>query len=344
LLFWGEPGSLIAGGADGSERRSAARAKNLALQDIENRGAHTTYQKSQLYQPDSGGEVMAAIRVEELPYVEATLNYLAPTHEKPASYAYEPPPGAPWSTAEAEPHAVAIHDLRPAATEFALDDAGFAYVRHKSAVEDFSDDDEIRRVYYPESVELLKQITGAAEVRVFDHTLRRRAAKVENDRLAGVPRQPATRVHVDQTESSGVSRLKLLYSDEAEELLARRVAIVNLWRPIRVPAIDFPLAVCDARTVARPDLVASDLLFRDRRGETYHVVYNPAHRWFYAPEMRPDEVLLLKCFDSRDDGRVARFAPHTAFANPAAPTDARPRQSIELRTYVIYDKPRTTRH
>jgi hypothetical protein len=270
-----------------------------------------------------------------LPHIDATLNYLAVPGERPVSYAYEPPPGTPWSTAGSEAHEAAIYDLRPAASDFALDNAGFQLVTHPTSLKDFWDEEEVRRVYYPESIELLKRVTGAAEARIFDHTLRRRLKGVE-DRLAGAPRQPASRVHVDQTASSGVSRLRLLYPDEADELLARRVAIVNLWRPIRSPVLDWPLAVCDARTVAPKDLVASDLLFRERRGETYNVAYNPDHRWFYAPKMRGDEALLIKCFDSRDDGAVARFTPHTAFVDPSAPSDAPPRESIELRAYVIF--------
>jgi hypothetical protein len=102
---------------------------------------------------------------------------------------------------------------------------------------------------------------------------------------------------------------------------------------------DSLLAVCDARSVALSDLIASDLVYRDRRGETYNVTYNPEHRWFYVPAMKADEVLLLKCFDSRDDGAVARFAPHTAFTDPTTPADAPPRESIELRTYLIFDLP-----
>ena len=119
-----------------------------------------------------------------------------------------------------------------------------------------------------------------------------------------------------------MDRLRLAYPDEADELLRRRVAIVNLWRPIKSPVLDAPLAVCDARSVAPQDLIASDLVFRDRRGETYNVVYNPGQRWFYAPEMRANEVLLIKCFDSRDDGAVARLAPHDAVIDPTAPAAA----------------------
>src|SRR5580692_6323023 len=127
-------------------------------------------------------------------------------------------------------------------------------------------------------------------------------------------------------------------------LLRRRVAIVNLWRPIKSPVLDAPLAVCDARSVTPEDLVASELVYRDRRGETYNLVYNPSQRWFYAPEMRTDEVLLLKCFDSRDDGAVSRFAPHTAFTDPTAPQDAPPRESIELRTFFIFGEDDKARH
>ena len=279
---------------------------------------------------------MVEIASQLLPHIEAKLNYLAATGERPVFYTYEPPPGTPWSTAESEAHTTTIYDLRPAVSDFTLDNAGFQFVTHRSAVQNFWDKEEIKRVYYPESIALLKEVTGATDVRVFDHTLRRRLPGVNDRAGPDVPRQPANRVHVDQTATSGVSRLRRLYPDEADELLRHRVAVVNLWRPIKSPVLDAPLAVCDARSVAPKDLVASDILFRDRRGEIYNVAYNPAHRWFYAPEMRTDEALLIKCFDSRDDGAVARFAPHTAFIDPTAPPDAPPRESIELRTYLFF--------
>jgi hypothetical protein len=126
-----------------------------------------------------------------------------------------------------------------------------------------------------------------------------------------------------------------LLGDEADALLRGRVQVINLWRPIRGPLRDAPLAVCDARSVAPGDLVPSDLVYRDRVGETYGVTFNPQHRWFYVPDMQPDEALLLKCYDSATDGR-ARFAPHTAFEDPTAPADVAPRESIELRTFVFH--------
>jgi hypothetical protein len=150
-----------------------------------------------------------------------------------------------------------------------------------------------------------------------------------------MPRQPATRVHVDHTAKSGPQRVQDFFGEEADELLSGRVQVINLWRPIRGPLRDAPLAVCDAGSVAPADLVPSDLVYPNRTGETYAVTYNPSHRWFYLPAMQRDEALLIKCFDSRTDGR-ARFAPHTAFLDPTAPVDVLPRESIEIRSLVFH--------
>ncbi len=182
---------------------------------------------------------------------------------------------------------------------------------------------------------MITEATGASKVFIFDHTLRRRV-RGAMDRAAGAPRQPATRVHVDHTAKSGPQRVRDFFGDEAAALLRGRVQVINLWRPIRGPLRDAPLAVCDAASVAPDDLVPSDLVYQNRVGETYAVTYNPAHRWFYVPEMQPDEALLLKCFDSATDGR-ARFAPHTAFEDPTAPADVPPRESIEIRTLVFHE-------
>jgi hypothetical protein len=274
-------------------------------------------------------------RTVALPHVNAVLNYLAPMTERPRNYTYDPPPGVARSNSVAETHVVPIISARPVAAEITLDREGFALVQHQSAVRDFYDDAEVRRTYYAEAERVLAEATGARRVFVFDHTVRRRVLGAD-DRAAGTPRQPATRVHVDHTEKSGPQRVRDLLGDEAEELLRGRVQVINLWRPIRGPLRDAPLAVCDAGSVAPADLVPSDLVYRDRVGETYGVTYNPAHRWFYLPEMQPDEALLLKCYDSKTDGR-ARFAPHTAFDDPTAPADVLPRESIEIRTLVFHE-------
>jgi hypothetical protein len=273
--------------------------------------------------------------VSSLPQVLGAVVYLAKTPEKPHVYTYDPPAGTPKTNIIPEAHTVPIFDMRPVADGLTLDVQGFALVDAPTAVKDFYDEAQLEATYYREAEDLVKHATGASRVVVFDHTIRRREQGVE-DRTPGTPRQPVTRIHGDYTEVSGPQRVRDLMGAEADALLQRRFGIVNVWRPIRGPLYDAPLAVCDAASVADGDLVPQDLIYRDRSGEIYGLTYNPAHRWYYAPAMQADEALLLKCFDSLKDGR-ARFMPHTSFADPNAPANMLPRESIELRTLVFFD-------
>ena len=272
-------------------------------------------------------------RQQTLPAVQADLFYLARGDARPRTYVDEPPPGAPRSTAVYEPHRAAIRDVRPIRDELSLDRQGFVLRDLPSGLEDSAADDRIVGIYYPEVRQLLAEITGAARVFIFDHTIRRRIAGGD-DYATGTPRQPVPRVHVDHTDRSGPQNVRDRLGHEAEALLRGRVRIVNVWRPIRGPVHDAPLAVCDASSVDAADLIPSDLVYRHRVGETYAVTHNPRHRWFYAPAMQPSEALLIKCYDSLTDGR-ARFSPHTAFEDPNAPADARPRESIEVRALLF---------
>ncbi|HZQ00964.1 MAG TPA: CmcJ/NvfI family oxidoreductase [Reyranella sp.] len=270
--------------------------------------------------------------ISSLPRVWADMNYLAPMAERPRNYTFDPPGGVPRSNVVNDAQSVAIHDLRPIAHYVSLDANGFSLVKHASRVRDFFDDEEVRRIYYPEVEQVIRKATGADRVHIFDHTTRRRIEGTP-DRSGG-PRQPVQRVHIDHTARSGPQRVRDLLPDEAGELLKGRVQVINLWRPIAGPLLDSPLAVCDASTVGEGDLVPTDLVYPERVGETYSVRYNPEHRWFYVPRMQPDEALLIKCSDT---ARVpARFTPHSAFVDPTTPAGAPPRQSIEVRTLVFH--------
>jgi hypothetical protein len=271
--------------------------------------------------------------VDKLAITETVLNYLEPTSERPRTYTYDPPANEPKTNIRNVGVEVPIRDARPIVGQITLDRHGFELVTHRSAVRDFYDDDEVKRVYYPEAERLLKAATGASRVFVFDHVTRQRA--IGGDDAAVARRQPVTRVHVDHTAKSGPQRVRDLLADEAEQLLGGRVQIVNVWRPIKGPLLDAPLAVCDAGSVEPRDLVPSDLVYPHRVGETYSVTYRPSHRWFYFPNMGTDEALLLKCYDSKEDGR-ARFAPHSAFIDRNTPADAPPRESIELRALLFH--------
>ena len=90
-----------------------------------------------------------------------------------------------------------------------------------------------------------------------------------------------------------------------------------------------------AHAIAGEQLVPTERRTPERVGEVQFLTYSPAHRWFYFPHLEPDEAVLIKCFDSNTDG-TARFAAHSAFDDPTTPPGARPRQSIETRTFAFY--------
>ena len=265
------------------------------------------------------------------PAVEAALNYLAPMDERPGYYLYEPPDGKPWRNTKGDRRTVAIHDARELVPAPTLDREGFALVHHDASALDLRQDDAIRRVYYPAVEALVARSTGAGKVLAFDHNLR----LGDSGRASEGVQRPVRYAHNDYTLGSGPQRVRdLLPPEEAEERLARRFAVINVWRPIGGAVLEAPLAFCDAQTLPLEDFVPTDLHYRDRTGEVYSLRFRAEHRWYYFPHMQPDEVLLLKCYDS--DPSRARFTAHSAFDDPTSPKDAPPRESIEVRTLAFF--------
>lgn len=271
--------------------------------------------------------------------VLAGLNYLQPTSERPFSYAHEPPAGTPWENCSYALTPMEIADAREAQHRPSVDAEGFALFDAPTRVTDFLDDAQVRSVYYREAAELALAATGASEAHVFDHLVRRR----EPDRAElsfgrsntrGVAAANG-RIHNDYTEASGRTRLRLVLGDDEAAARVKRYSIVNVWRSIKGPVADTPLAVCDARTLMAADLVVSDVRYPKRTGEIYVALHSPLHRWSYFSAMDRHEALVFKQYDSQLSG-VARFTPHTAFDLPVIPPDAPLRESIELRCLVVY--------
>src|SRR6516164_7449623 len=262
--------------------------------------------------------------------IEATLDYLVDDGTKVFTETGAPGANDRRSGGKPDPHRVTLHDGRR--RDFMLERNGFRFVRHDTEVADFFDEAELQRVYYPEMEALVKAQSGATRVVVFDHTLR---TADDAAREARKIREVVRRVHNDYTEWSGPQRLRDILPGEADALLQRRFAIVQVWRPIRHPVETFPLAICDAQSLAANHLVVSERRYPDRVGQTYAITYDPAQRWYWFPRMRREEALVFKVYDSVKEG-VARFTAHTAFDDPTAPPDARPRESIEIRTLALF--------
>jgi hypothetical protein len=267
--------------------------------------------------------------------MQADITYTRDTGEKLVNETFGPNNIRRRTSGTEEARRVDITNGREA-HDLALDANGFVLVEHRTAVRDFFDPEELKRVYYPEVVALIRRVAGASRVVVFDHTLR---SGSEGEREAKLLREPVLSAHNDYTEWSGPQRVRDLMGAEAEELLNRRFAIVQVWRAAYANAADpirsNPLAMADARSVAPDDLLVAERRYPNRVGQTYRLKYSPRHRWFYFPEMRRDEAIVFKVYDSAKDGR-ARFTPHTSFDDPATPPGAPPRQSIEARALAFF--------
>ncbi len=266
--------------------------------------------------------------------VTASVQFTVNTGETPVSLVKNPGEGVEDRTGTFEWHDIVVHDARSVADSFDLDGEGFVLMREPTAVEDFFDDEQVRRVYYPEMERLVMRATGCAKVVVFDHTIRvGDPARQAQHKV----RAPVKVVHNDFTVLSAAQRVRdLLPADEATRRLAKRYGSINVWRPLRGPVENAPLAICGWRSLAEADLINTERRYEDRVGAVYNIAYNADQRWYYYPRMETDEVVLLKCFDSLTDG-TARWTAHGSFDNPNAPAAAPPRESIEIRTLYFFD-------
>lgn len=264
--------------------------------------------------------------------VTVDIPYTVDTGERLVNASFGPNNIRRSRTGSDDKRQMTVANGRLLADRFSLDEQGFVFVEHKTNVADFHDAELLKTVYYPEVERLIKEMSSASRVEIFDHTLR---SGDESEREEKLIREPVLSAHNDYTEWSGPNRLRELLPDEADELLKRRFAIIQVWRAINRPIQANPLTLADAKSVAMEDLLIAERRYPHRVGQTYRLKYNPTHRWFYFPEMRRDEALVFKVYDSEKDGR-ARFTPHTSFVDPNSPPNAPARQSIEVRALAFF--------
>lgn len=266
--------------------------------------------------------------------VRATMNYTVDNGIPPDYYFYEPDPGTPLNPPGTDAQEVLIEDGWPRAQQFHADREGFEIHPFGARFDQFDDDASIKREFYAQVIDFVKRHTGARRVEVFDHTIRKRLP-ADLKAQTTVQRPAVLLVHSDYTVKSGPQRVRDIVPDDAEDLLTRRVAFYNVWKPLYRRVEELPLAMIDATTHDPGDMLRMDLKYRERTGEIYVMRHSPKHRWFYFPQMEASHALLLKTYDSETDGR-ARFMGHSAFEDPNTPPDAPKRESIEVRTMAFF--------
>lgn len=255
------------------------------------------------------------------------LTFYAPPKDgsKPWNYVEKPPEGSPQRNYSEDQHEVNLNDIRGREQDFDINVNGFGVVQGvESEEKDFTDDEHIKKVYYPEVEKvLLDNVPGAKRIFLFDYTIRRS----NPDAL----RAPVTRAHIDQTTKSANMRVDYHMGDEAEALRKDRVRLINVWRPLNGPVVASPLAYADSRSVPDDDIVPVEHRYPHRTGETAGVKHTSKGDWYYWSGMKNDERILLQCYDSKDGART----PHTAFVDPRTKPDWPGRESIEVRALVF---------
>jgi len=237
---------------------------------------------------------------------------------------------------------VPILDTRGIATE--LDRDGFVLVDHVSAVTDFAliqEDPIVDQQYIDETTELLATLVAASRVFMLGGG-KKRYGESATEKLAPLSNaKPARYAHADNTDTSAIGLVELVaqFVDDLDLGDYSRWALYNVWRAVTPPPQDFPLAVCDARTVAPSDEITVAAVTEehgfDIRHDTTGYLYNPAHQWHYYRDMTRDEVLVFKAHDT--DPRRAGRVPHTAFTDPTCPSAVPTRASVEMRGLALFD-------
>ena len=226
---------------------------------------------------------------------------------------------------------IKVHDARPglAAGEVSLDRSGFTLTRHNTAVNIFTDNQQIENQYYPEMTSLLREVTGADHAFVYSHLVRTETPVDFNDGYARF-------VHCDYN----VRRL----GEMSEELLAKYGVVskpnweyvwYNTWQPFDHQVQQNPLAVIDWQSLPADDVIDYVYTGRGRDSLVAAPIYNPKHRWCYFPLMETNEVLIMKQMDGRPNRAV--YCPHTSFDDRSAEDDALPRRSIETRLMAVME-------
>ena len=220
---------------------------------------------------------------------------------------------------------VKVRDLRDGGRQPVFKRDGIEFILEPSAIKEFENGDEWQATYDQELVGLLNARSGAAEVIVFDHTVR-----IDDPNAL---RRPARNVHNDYNEAGAEQRLvDLVGHEEAEAFKRSGYGFVNVWRPVEKVISSSPLGFIHPNSMKADDWMDIGLIYPDRFGQILGVAANQSHEWFFKSQMSPNDAVIFNIYDS--SGR-AHFA-HSALDLPTDTNATSPRKSIESRSLVRY--------
>lgn len=240
-------------------------------------------------------------------------------------------------------------------TPESMDRLGVSLAHCESECRNFYDHEEVERVFYPEMERLLLEFfPGATDALVYNHDVFDKdydgdRTEDQDNRNPGVNAAYANLVHNDLNDNSGRVRCRELltrnlrnfgrtqhYTEaEADAKMARRFMSINLAKPMQTVQQN-PFVLCAWPSFADQPYITNYRIYDDRVGETTRFTYRPGHEWYWVPRQQPDEVSMLKCYDSVTDGSVSRWSFHSAAIDWTAPPDAPCRKNVVVRSFVFF--------
>ena len=236
-----------------------------------------------------------------------------------------------------------------------MDKLGVALAHCESKCTNFYDAHEVERVFYPEMEKLLLEFyPDATDALVYNHDVFNKdytgdRREDQANKNPGVNANYAYLVHNDLNDNSGRVRCRELltknlrnfgreqrYTEaEADAKMSRRFLSINLAKPMETVHQN-PFVLCAWPSFADQPYITNYRIYDDRVGETTRFTYRPNHEWYWFPQQKPNEVSMLKCYDSITDGSVSRWSFHSACVDPTAPEDAPCRKNLVVRSFVFF--------
>ena len=272
------------------------------------------------------------IDYKSLPSTLASMHYVDKSETFPQIYMHEEIGEYKREPAKMKKNEIIIHDARGVSENLDLDVHGFKLLKNQNKpVFDHLNSDQIRGNFYPKCAEIVKKFSGCQHAFAFDHNVRDyNLAKNHSNAY-----KPVKFAHSDYTEKSAALRLSQLDPEGLYQKFSN-FAFFNIWQPLLEPVVDTPLALISHESVDERDLIDISLLYKDRTGKILGIKYNPNHKWTYFSRMTCDEIIMIKCFDSRPQ-ITAKFSVHAAFQNRTDTAKGSPRRSIEVRTIAFFN-------